>query len=500
MSSTIVVRYNGTDISSGCLFAETTFESQMAAIPGTFRVVVSDPNHTYSFITGKEITLDVDGVRMYGGYLLNVAKEYAFPADKTTNPALTKSRRWVLTGVDYNILFEKRVQYNHTNHIKANAKVGAAGIYDGAVIRTYFTTWFDDLTGFDFTNTTNIKDVYLYSGGYLPMTPGTTMKAELDNMALWGAVYYIDADKKFHWIPIQDTAAPWGFSDKPSLADTPPTIGFRDGEMTEDASSVVNDAFVWGGSEWAGTGTVVYDNKSNSTSITNHGRWQYAEVRVGESDFKNQASVTARAKLIVDGNVVGASPQGTKGLVEPEKQFVGTWFAHDVPSAAHLRPPAVVYINMQVFGFNMSVPLRQVQVSFPGLDATGKAFVQFTGLFGVLMTDPYWLWAYLKKQQGQTVSGLYSGATNATLNPAYGSYYQDVPNQTANGTRTVFTIGNAGGPTFTYIGGTVIAFKNGLALIAGVDYTESDPANGEITFTTAPDSGSTLYITCILAG
>jgi len=498
MSSTIVIRYDDVslgfiDITNDVLYAETTFESQMAAIPGTFRVVVSDPGHTHSFTTGREITLDVDGARLYGGYVLNVSKEYFFPADDTTIPAATKGRKWVLSGVDYNILLEKRVLYNHTNPLKSISTVGTGGIYDGAVIRTYFTTWFDALTGFNFTNATNIEDVHQHTTGYTPPTPGTTMKEVLDQMGAYGAVFYIDADKNFHFHDVQDTAAGWGFSDNPSLGDSPPTIGFREGEMTEDASAVVNDAFVWGGSEWAGTGTVVWAHKSNAASISAHNRWQYAEVHVKEENYKSQTQVTTRANVIVDGNQSGTFAEGSKGLVNPEKQFTGTWFAHDAPGS-HLRPPQVVWVDMQVFGFQMSVPLRQMQISFPGLDANGNAYVQFTGQFGVLMSDPYWLWTYLKSRPGQQVSGTYAGVNNDSVNPEYGSYYQGIPTPAPDGGTLVFTI------PFSYISNTVIAYLNGIAQRANIDFTESDPAAGQVTFTSAPLVTDVVYITAVVAG
>lgn len=499
MASTIAITYDDvidgpTELSGNVLYAETTFEAQMAAIPGAFRVVVSDPTHVYNFTTGRELTLDVDGVRVYGGWVFNVSKEYFFPADDTTNPGTVRGRKWVLTGVDYNILLEKRVLYNHTAPKSAVATVGTGGIYDGAVIRTYFGTWFDLPSGFDFSNASYILDNHQFATGYQPPTPGATLKDVLETMSQFGSVYYIDASKRLNFIPVQETLATWGFSDAPSLGDSPPTIGFRDGTMTEDASAVVNDAFVWGGSAWNLSGSIAYRNESNATSVTNHGRWQYAEVHVGDRLFAIQDQVTERARVIVNGNNSGLWQEGTQGLVNPEKQFIGTWFAQDVPSADHLIPPQVVWIDLQVFGFTMYVPLRQVQVSFPGLAPDGTAYVQFEGIFGVLMTDPHWLWAYLKKQRGQQVSGEYGVADNNTTTPSYGDTYQGIPTPTPNGVTTSFFI------PFVYIGGTTVVSINGLTQRLGVDYTESDPAAGQITFTTAPSSTDTLYVRAVLAG
>jgi hypothetical protein len=142
----------------------------------------------------------------------------------------------------------------------------------------------------------------------------------------------------------------------------------------------------------------------------------------------------------------------------------------------------------------MYVPLRQVQVTFPGLAPDGTSYVQFEGIFGVLMTDPYWLWAYLKKQRGQQVSGEYGVADNNTTTPSYGDTYQGIPTPTPNGATTSFFI------PFIYIGGTTVVSINGLTQRLGVDYTESNPAAGQITFTTAPASTDTIYVRAVLAG
>ena len=354
-SSSVNIEYDDVtdgviDISTSVLFADSSFEAQMAAIPGTFRVTVFDPDHIYDFTTGRELTLDVDGVRVYGGYVLNVSKEYFFPADDTTVPALVRGRKWVLTGVDYNILLEKRVIYNHAAPKKSIATVGTSGIYDGAVIRTYFTTWFDIPGDFTFNDSGFVINVHSYSSGYTPPTPGTTLKDVLTGMAEFGAVFYIDANKTLNFRPVQDTLADWGFSDHPSLADSPPTIGFREGTMTEDASSVVNDAFVWGGSAWNLSGTIAYANRADATSIANHGRWQYAEVHVGDTKFAIQDQVTERARVIVDGNASGVYLDGSQGLINPEKQFIGTWFSQDVPDANHLSESRRAYFQGRVCG------------------------------------------------------------------------------------------------------------------------------------------------------
>lgn len=508
MASTIVVTYDGLAITDHVQFADSTFDAQMAAMPGTFSILVRDVDQTMSFVTGRELTIDVDGVRMFGGWIFQVQKKFAFPTDDTVTAgvASVRTRQWLLTGTDYNTLFDRRVLRSDGDPTLAIPDVSGT-ITDGGVIRDWFPSYFDIPTGFDFSDTAYVLDNHTFIGQYAWMTQGAKMREVLDNLALYGSVYFIDANKKLHFVPIQQTASDWGFSDVPnnltlaaaSSGSVTATVGFRDGEMTEDATAIVNDALVWGGSEWASSGDIVFAERENASSIADHGRWQLGEVHVGDANYKNLTEVTARAKVIVDGNESGTFAEGSKGLVNPEKQFKATWFAHQTPSdGTHLLPGFVVPIELWVFSddggvtpFSMNLPLRQISVSFPTLqDATGEAYVQFSGTFGVLMSDPWWLWSYLRGLRNRSNPTIVT-ADNGTTNAMFGSFYQDVPSPATNGVVTIFTI------PFAYVPGTAQVYKDRLLVTKNVDYTESNPATGQITFTTAP-TGS-LWVVAILA-
>jgi len=505
--STIVITYDGTDISGSCIFAECSFEAQMAAVPGTFTVTVRDMDRTLNFVTGKELTLDVDGKRLYGGYVTQVTQRYAFPADNTADLSRVHSREWVLSGVDYNVLFDKLILHNSADYTH-DIPVVSGDPYDGTIIRTWFDNYFDLPAGFTFNNATYVLNNHQWGASqnhhYIWPTQGATMRQVLEDLAIYGSVFWMAADKTLRFIPVQDTAASWGFSDQPNndpIGVGTPTRGFREGEY-----SIANDALVWGGSEWAAGGAVVFDRRTNSTSITNHGRWQIAENRVGDAKFKILAQVTARAKVIVDGNESGTTIQGSQGLVNPEDQFRCTWFNTGVPvsggSPVHLVPGLVVPIELWVFSqdagvhpFLVNLPLRQVRITFPTLEnETGKAYAQFEGFFGVQMADPFWLWSYLRSSKSRLPRGqLISSANNSTVNPPYAAQYQDVPSPAADGSTTVFTI------PFGYIAGTSQVFVAGLLLMPG-DYTESNPAAGQYTLAVAPTTGQTIWVKTTLTG
>jgi hypothetical protein len=510
IGSVIVIEYDGTDITDHVIFAETSFECQMAAIPGAFTAVVRDEDRSRTFVTGKELTLSVDGVLVYGGFVTSAQRTYAFPADKTADLTHVRSRKWVLTGVDYNILFDKRVLRNTSDYTHDIADVTGSPT-DGSIIRTYFSTYFDIPAGFNFTSTTYILDNYTFdtTGKYTWDTQGVKMRDVMEDLAQYGSVYWISADKQLHFRPVQDQLADWGFSDKPTTADR---IGFRSGEMIEDASSIANDALVWGGSAWASNGGIVFARRENSASQTAHKRWQIAENRVGDSNYKIQAEVDARAKIIVDGNASGVFAEGSQGLVNPEQQFRATWFGQDVPTSGgnrlHLLPGQVVPIDLWVFSedggttpFQMDLPLRQVRITFPDADPStspSTSYVQFEGFFGVLMSDPYWLWSYLRSivptVSRKRATSIIATADNSTTAPVYGAYYSDEPSPITDGSTTVFTI------PFSYIALTLRVFLNGAQKIRGTDYTESDPANGEFTMATPPSSSDKLWVIALLAG
>lgn len=500
--SDVVITVAGVDITRDVIFSSATFESQMAAIPGQHSIIVKDPNRTYDFVTGDEITLDIDGTRVYGGWTLQPQKIYAFPADRTDDLSKVKSRQWHLQGPDYNYLLDKRVLRDLVKPTSNENLAIAGSIGNGAVVRTKFPTFFDIPAGFDFTSSTRITDSYTFPNGYIFPTQGSTMRENLDALAgLYGAVYYIDPNKQLRFIPVQNTAAPWGFSDVPNKQPIGwgggmPTVGFREGSATEDGTPVANDALVWGGSQWAVNGDVVFARRENATSIAAHQRWQHSEVRVGEDRFKSQRQVDERARIIVDGNVTGVYEFGSTGLVNPEQQANLKWFSHLVPLSGgirrHLNAGEVVTIELQTFGVTYTLPIRQVRITFPTLDAKtspSKAYVEFEGFFGVLMSDPFWLWAFLK--QGQPVHNIALTATDTSTAPQHGSLYQGVPLSVSGSTQT-FAI------PFPYINGTFRLYENGLLKAPGVYFFESNPTLGQI-HTFAPVSGS-LYAEAVTRG
>lgn len=507
MSVDIVIRYNGTNITSSVMFETCNFTAQLNAIPGTFEFTVRDLEQTHSFVTGKEVTLDIDGVRLWGGYVTQISRTHAFAADDTSVPANYPNRWWILRGVDYNILFDKRVLRNTANYLKHPAAISGSTM-DGTALSNMLDDFVDVPSGFDIT--THMDDIVSVKPGgggtWAYVQQGTKIREQFEQLSLRSAaVYYIDADKNFHYHSVEDIESRWGFSDDPNFntITTSPvefqdaTYGFREVEAIEDGSGIVNDALIWGGSEWAGTGGTVFSREEDATSQSTHGRWQLGEVHFGEQGFGIQAGVDARAEAIVSGPP-GADAYGQlKGLRFNQWSARFAWHDKDVPSISgtkdHLRPGQLVTIDLAVFGETKLLPLRSMRISFPELDPSegGDPYVRFEGEFGLQLTDPFTIWRYLLRRGTPAVTGgnlMIASVNNDSDVTAYGAYYQDEPSPATDGVQAVFTI------PYGYISGTVEVYKNGILQTEGTAWTATDPTAGEITFATPPAAGSDLWV------
>lgn len=503
-----------TDITRSVTYADAYFELQAAAVPGSFHITCRDPDQTLSFVSGGRIELTVGTVKLFGGFLTQVTRDFFFSALDTSTPVT--GRRWSLDGVDYNYLLDKRVLRQTTDytHSIPNIPVGANG--NDAHVISLFSTYFD--LGFSgggtLDVTTRVTHVNDFDTLYKWPTQGETMRAVLDSIVIdttrigqLACIYWIDADAMLNWLALQTTQAPWGFSDIPDGVDF---IGWRDGKVTDDGSSVINEVFVWGGSPIGTNGTVVLGHKSNSTSITDHGRWQLAEAHPGEDGFKSQGQVDARANALISGSTSGTSPvTGAQGLVNPDRQYVLTWFSHDVPLSGGIRqqliPGQVVQLNLWSFSedsgvtpYVINVPLRQVRIIFPTLPSDNPGgdpltFVQFEGTFGLQMSDPVWWWQFLRQLRPAPQPTPVIGTDSTSTTFPYGSYYTDFAQETADSSRTLFTI------LPPYIPGTLQVYTGTGGTLAlatkGVAWSETDPDAGSFTFTSAPATGTNVYCT-----
>ena len=524
-----------TEITRNVLFADAYFELQAAAVPGSFHLTVKDVDRNQEFVSGGrvELYLGTGGQywrKMFGGFVSVPTRDFFFSALDTSKPVT--GRRWSLDGVDYNYLLDKRVLRNPANYIGLIPKIPVGTNGNDQHVISRFSSYFD--LGFSGGGSINVIDkvqlVNDFDETFVWPTQGETMRSVLDaividttRIGLYACIYWLSPSEgangaDLNWLAIQDTQAPWGFSDIP---DGTNYIGWRDGTASEDGGSVINEDFIWGGSPFTGSGAVVLGHASNTDSISAHGRWQLAENHPGDELYKSQKQVNARAKALISGTTSGTSPvTGAQGLVNPDLQYTLTWFAHDVPISLgrlHLIPGMVT--NFKLWSFSqdggltpyspvpgvegVNVPLRQVKITFPTLpgdnpNADPLTFVQFEGTFGLQMSDPVWWWQYMRNMRPKPQPApviVADGTSPAT--PPYGSYYTFAPKESPDGVRTVFSL------VPNYMPGSLQVSLNGLVQSKGTSFTETDPAadgGGTFTFAVAPLAGDVILCDCRTTG
>lgn len=489
------------DYTNSCVFPRCQFEQQMNGVAGRFDVYVRDFERAYSFVTGSEIRLTVDGVLLFGGYVLNVGMTSFAPAADTQDLDEYRLALWHLSGSDYNIIFDRRVFRNPSNYLES---IRINETVDGAILREAIDSYTDmgdfDTSGID--NVATIPDI-----DYVTLEQGWPVRKEFETLLPFsGAIYYASPAKQIVWKAYEDAEKRWGFSDNPNnlpITASPDeyqgsTYGFSRVEGTEDATYMANDVFIWGGSEWAGSGGTVFDRATDATSISDHNRWQHAETHFGERGYRSQAGVEAAADAILNGPPGADATGQQKGLKRPQWQFNFTWFSTDVPLLSgtpdHIRAGDLVTVILTVFGVTKLLPVRTLRISFPdafdGEPVEDDRVVQFDGTFGLQLSDSFTLWRYVTKAQNRVQMTPTPVVTDASSTTIYGASFQGVPSPAPDGVETVFTI------PFGYISGTTQVFRNGQLQDRGDDYTESDSEAGEITFTSPPFSTDELWVAC----
>jgi len=485
------------DITNVVLIKSARLESSSWAQPGIWQATVRDLDQTQSFVTGKRIIWKLDGTTFYAGFLTQVTKTFALPTDDTTTPGSVKTRQFQLRGVDYNILFDKRVVRNTANYQTSIPQFSRT--WDKTVVEQLcddyldLPTWLDTSTMVDqvgqipmnagatgVTYTPSYVNIipdqddvtvgYLwriphdYNPGSLSVhdngvaiwhyeiepedgtfmilegnptslvatvnvtykgawvTQGSPWRKQMQSFSgLTGAIWYIQPNGNgadLVWRAVEDGAAPYTLSDKPTGAEQ----GFRELQYIEDASGMVNDALVWGGSEYSNvdgwpTANVLFARKKNDTSIAAHNRWQWAETHFGDAmNYSSQDEVDIRAKIIVLGQTGDTVYAQNRGLQNPNETFTIAWHHIDVPKIGDvyqfIKPGDLTTLDLHVFNRTIEganpviLPCRSIAVTFPSGTADGNAIVRFEGTFSLQVNDPWTLWQAIARRKQVVVPNL----------------------------------------------------------------------------------------------
>jgi hypothetical protein len=341
----IRIKVGGIDVGSDVIFEDATFTMQTNGAPGSFHIRIRDLGHTRDFTTGAEVTLDIEGYRKFGGYLTQASRVYAFPVDDTTVPSTTE-RFWSLTGVDYNILFSKRIVYDKANPANVILRSWPAGSHDDVVIRYIFDHYTDlGADGVTYDGVTHVGTPNPDYRGVVSAGSHTFGDALREVNSLINGVFYIDPYKDLHFVDVETVDAANALSDRPDGGES----SFRQFEHVENGAKLVNDAMVWG----AGTGStsIAFARVQDAASQAAHGLWQYGEFT---SQLYKQASVNQRADSIVNGSV-----QSKRGGKDDQVSWSVTTFDWSFSVGEKVQ------IESESWGVSDIVPIRRLTVRFP---------------------------------------------------------------------------------------------------------------------------------------
>jgi len=533
-TSDIVIKLDGVDITNKVVYKESSFTSQANPIAGSFNLVLEDKDQDFDVTAGEKVQLWIDGVPLFGGYVMSIGRSNFFPAVDTKNvaPNAIKTRKWILQGPDFNILFDKRVIRNDQDFDKA-PKVPKGKRTITKAFRHLMNNYIDVPAGLNYHKDVDwITTQYgsdKHGGLYVGL--GSTWREQMDDFADNGAiVYYIDGAFSLHMHEYEVQRPSWLFSDKYFPAATN-VVNFREGEFTEDFTGIVTEALVWGGSSLAKPGEdletsegigVVFakypDGVANTATwhgrkqtkakeeeaigrLNKYGRWQMAEMNIGQDNYLTKGSVKNRAYVIINGPPGEVPTMGIQGgFNRPLPTMRCKWYAHDVPNFDHIRPGYITDFILYTQGTSLNkplvstMPLRSMTITFPSIPGDNPtneniSWVMFEGEFGLSFSDSRHMWRALnriRRKVGKNARQISSNITVDSENATPGSTATLEPNESPDGSRTEFTF------PYTFYQDNIEIYLNGLRQRRSYDYIYS-ATDGTLTFSTAPARGDNIW-------
>jgi len=267
--SVVVISVSGTPVTDDVLIATAQFIVLVNGSPGQCAFQVRDDAHVYSFTSGEPITLTIDGTLYWGGYITRARYVYPLSVMDTTVTPDTVSRYWSIEGVDYNILFQKRIVFKPSDPAGKLDWMYPVDEWDDTIINDIFDNYLD-IAGDGLTRTDvqriakpilDIQGVTHKVGGMIAsagMTWGEAMSAVAKAT---GAVYYITPDKNLHYVDAGTVTSAYTLTDRPYAGGTVPGGG---GEVV-----VFTDPFTRTEVGGFGAGYTVIDGNGEAYSSVN---------------------------------------------------------------------------------------------------------------------------------------------------------------------------------------------------------------------------------------
>jgi hypothetical protein len=341
----VVITVDSVDITDDIIFSDAEFTSAANGRAGTCKFRVRDSAHIYTLVTGKQITLTIDGTFEWGGYISQVQRGYFFDAYDCRCRVHVVPRFLEVHGVDWNVLFQRRYLYNLSDPTDVQLTQYPADTFDSTVINYYVANHLD-LTG-DGITTSLVEHVGTPStdapiSGAAGWTWGQFMAFINFNV---GAIWYIDPDRVLVYCDVDTPNAPYGISDDPGAGE----IGCQNLEISFDGSELANDALVWGMGQ--GSQDPVFSRVTDYDSLNEHNRWQ---VGAPLQAIWKQTTADRTANSYVYG-----SPQNKRGGKDDAVAVRCTVYTPG------FRVAQKVDFRSVVFGFEDVIPIRVLRITFP---------------------------------------------------------------------------------------------------------------------------------------
>ena len=248
------IRVGGVLISADVSYQRSRFTTAANGQPGVAEIWVRDLDRTRSFVTGAEVIVKFRGIRMWGGYIASIRRQYVFSAG--TGNVGDEPRWLVLDCVDYNILFSKRIFFKPGDADRMAVRHWPNGTWDSVVIsdlvNDYLTLGGDGLRyDIQHVGTPALPQIScnpdapdVFGIGSAGWTWGEVMTSIVSQT---GAVYYIDPDKVFRYVDDSDKQSRFGYE---GLSDVPDVAG-----SSLETTTATDDFTRTVGSGW-GTGAL----------------------------------------------------------------------------------------------------------------------------------------------------------------------------------------------------------------------------------------------------
>ncbi len=347
--SVIEIRLAGVDITDDVLLGSAEFTAQANGYPGTARFAVRDTFDTMTFLAGALLELYIDGTRQWDGWSLTLRRSYfasVWPTRAVCEGLVLVPRMFIIEGVDRNMLFSRRVAYDHDDPTRLDFGSVAGTTTDRAAIQLLMPYFdideIDTDTKVDVVGTVSYIADLRTNLGAASWTLGETLAGIAKVPA---AIYYIDPDRYLVYADVDGLSTSDVYTDHPTGVND---VGVREFEVMNDGSKMDNDHMTWGTA--LGVDNVRFARSTDSTSIGLHGRWQGGD----RITLYHQSYIQARADSFVYG-----SPQSKRGGKDDRVSAKFSLFNHPIRVAD--RPT----VESEVHGFSDVIPVRQLRISFP---------------------------------------------------------------------------------------------------------------------------------------